>query len=414
MSINIFISLKGLVRNTDDGDKTFTEDTGIGDIRALYDIAVISHDDIWAVGDNATLIHWDGISWTEITGGANPFSGATDLFAIWAFDANNIWAGGQGGELAYYDGVSWVLQTTPNTNSVNGIMGVSATRLWAVTANGDVFDTTDGGADWDKTDGPTVIDYNGIWAVNALELFIAADGGVIVRSDDGGVSWNNASLPTTEDAFEIWGYGLLNESGLANDLFAVGHSGKVWRYDGTSWSELADLGTDIIRTIHGREPDDFWVGGGPNANAKIWHYDGVSFTLVLDDNLLKTVRGLHIIESCRIFAVGGNNANEQLHEGDLIFDTLGSFSIPVQIGRQPTTQGEVTITGQFPTGTSFSIDVFGSDTGEFLGEEIFLFNTTDTVFTIEELFSAYRFDVEFNAVANATPVFDALQLKFLG
>lgn len=52
--------------------------------------------DVWAVGDDATVIHWDGEAWTTI---ATPFEGASAkprLFTVWGGAPNDLWIGGNG------------------------------------------------------------------------------------------------------------------------------------------------------------------------------------------------------------------------------------------------------------------------------------------------------------------------------
>lgn len=63
------------------------------DLRGLYGFAA---DDVWAVGDDATVLHWDGQVWTKL---ASPFDAAKDkprLFAVWGSAPNDVWIGGNG------------------------------------------------------------------------------------------------------------------------------------------------------------------------------------------------------------------------------------------------------------------------------------------------------------------------------
>jgi hypothetical protein len=53
-------------------------------------------DDVWAVGDDATVIHWDGTVWARL---ASPFDAAKEkprLFAVWGSSPSDIWIGGNG------------------------------------------------------------------------------------------------------------------------------------------------------------------------------------------------------------------------------------------------------------------------------------------------------------------------------
>ncbi len=52
--------------------------------------------DIWAVGDESTVIHWDGTSWTKLS---TPFDEAEDkpnLVAVWGSSPDDVWIVGDG------------------------------------------------------------------------------------------------------------------------------------------------------------------------------------------------------------------------------------------------------------------------------------------------------------------------------
>lgn len=52
--------------------------------------------DVWAVGDEGTVIHWDGTSWTKLS---TPFDDAEDkpnLVAVWGSSPDDVWIVGDG------------------------------------------------------------------------------------------------------------------------------------------------------------------------------------------------------------------------------------------------------------------------------------------------------------------------------
>jgi hypothetical protein len=62
----------------------------------LYGVFGFSEDDVWAVGEASTVIHWDGTSWTKLS---TPFDGAAEkprLYAVWGSSPTDIWIAGQG------------------------------------------------------------------------------------------------------------------------------------------------------------------------------------------------------------------------------------------------------------------------------------------------------------------------------
>jgi len=74
----------------------------IADLRGVYGFG---SDDIWAVGDDATVLHWDGDTWTAL---ATSFDGMGDkprLFSVWGSGPNDVWIGGNG-VMLHYTGVA--------------------------------------------------------------------------------------------------------------------------------------------------------------------------------------------------------------------------------------------------------------------------------------------------------------------
>jgi len=65
----------------------------------------------------------------------------------------------------------------------------------------------------------------------------------------------------------------------SNDIWAVGDSGKIYNYDGVSWSEFDDLGGSAIFAIDMVSATDGWAVG---ASSRIYHYDGNDWTQYVD------------------------------------------------------------------------------------------------------------------------------------
>ncbi|MDF2692676.1 MAG: Type fimbrial biosis protein PilY1, partial [Labilithrix sp.] len=56
--------------------------------------------DVWAVGELATIVHWDGQSWTLATS-ALPLGTKPDLNGIWGSGPEDVWAVGKGTALHF-------------------------------------------------------------------------------------------------------------------------------------------------------------------------------------------------------------------------------------------------------------------------------------------------------------------------
>ena len=98
--------------------------------------------DVFAVGQNGTILHYNGTGWTtQLAGTPNA------LLADWGSAAGDVFAVGEFGTILHYDGTRWSVQTSGTTNLLNGVWGSSASDVFAV------------------GDGGTILHYNGTsWA----------------------------------------------------------------------------------------------------------------------------------------------------------------------------------------------------------------------------------------------------------
>lgn len=119
----------------------------------LQGVAVVSANDIWAVGDHATnssgnylltlTEHWNGTKWSIVTS-PSPGNGQNILQGVAVVSANDVWAVGYYYNLQHYEltlvehwnGTSWNVVASPNlgtsNNSLQAVAVVSATDIWAV------------------------------------------------------------------------------------------------------------------------------------------------------------------------------------------------------------------------------------------------------------------------------------------
>ena len=107
----------------------------------LSGIAVISPDDVWAVGATdqsgppyeSLVEHWDGTSWSIVS--AASFPGL--LYSVVALGPSNIWAVGTrnfpgSALIEHWDGTSWSAQYLRTTASLRGVTASAANDVWAV------------------------------------------------------------------------------------------------------------------------------------------------------------------------------------------------------------------------------------------------------------------------------------------
>jgi hypothetical protein len=140
---------------------------------ALYGIAAVSDNDIWAVGSwgqeggRGLIEHWDGTNWSVAT--VLPFG--TLLFGVAARSSSDVWAVGQivvpGGQeqtlVEHWNGRRWVAVPSPSLGTYDRLSSVciiSRNDAWAVGSSftlgsGDVYILMHwDGTSWSLVNGP--------------------------------------------------------------------------------------------------------------------------------------------------------------------------------------------------------------------------------------------------------------------
>lgn len=154
---------------------------------------------------------------------------------------------------------------------------------------------------------------NAVWVARADSMFAAGEAGAIVKWD--GTAFSEQLMPykdrlPTYNA--IWG-------SSPTDGWMAGTSGAVLRYDGQSWQPCAgpacptDSNRVVFFDIAGTGPNDVWlVGGCESADcSNVYHWDGNQFCHVLGlPNIIRWVA----TRGNEVFLVGATGSI--LHLGD--------------------------------------------------------------------------------------------------
>ena len=235
---------------------------------------------LFAVGNNGTVLRWDGQLWRRLS-----VPSAAPLFDVWGTSAGNVFAVGVEGVILRFDGVSWSIMTPPGATNLFALRGRAFNDVYAVGNAGATwwFD----GASWRalsigngqnlralalRSDGTarlagwygTVVRLRGA-GTNASAtteisdpsllgvyggangpLFAVGFGGTVVRRTSAG-AWVPEAVPSAGDLYGISG-------NSATDIVAVGDTGSILRYDGSTWRKDASPTRRLLRSS--------WSGGG--------------------------------------------------------------------------------------------------------------------------------------------------------
>ncbi len=185
------------------------------ELRSLW---VASPSDIYAVGDMATLLHYDGHMWTALDSSA--FGATTNLLSIWGADDDHL----------------FVVASNQK-----------AYRLVAGT--------------WTADLSPAIFLY-GVWGSAADDVRVVGDGGAIYRF--GGTTWSREGLGVTAASLSaVWGTDADHVWAVGS---AIGTSSTVLTYDNGAWTQAAVGMPDPAQPLHaigGSGPDDVYAVGDP-------------------------------------------------------------------------------------------------------------------------------------------------------
>ncbi len=238
---------------------------------ALYSVAAIAPDDVWAVGYSLSpfhtlTMHWDGTAWTIVPSPSLGSNGSM-LNSVTAISSNDVWAvGGYTNEyeqtfILHWDGTSWSVVPSPNPGSgadvLNAVSAVAANDIWAA------------GIYWDGTNQqPLVLRWDGTnWSVSLTAIIPGGDGRFMAL--------------TAVSASDVWAMGDTCEMNCGPTATLTYH------WDGSSWNEVPSPNVGNGSMILGASatgPNDVWAVGlafGDLLNpALALHWTGSAWNIV--------------------------------------------------------------------------------------------------------------------------------------
>jgi len=215
----------------------------------LTDVTFASATDVWAVGQDGTILHSDdaGATWSGLQAGT-----LADLGSVSFGDDRHGWtcgstASGSSIVLATSDaGATWVDRTPGGlTKRLTNVSFVDADHGWAGTTSGFVVRTSDGGATWTSSrvgtsSGELTLDFVDATHGWAME----SDSGSLWRTVNGGASWaavhtfHGAGLWVGDvdfvDRSHGWAAAVGGSGGALSTIMATSDAGRSWRAVRTS------------------------------------------------------------------------------------------------------------------------------------------------------------------------------------
>lgn len=210
---------------------------------------------IWGIGGQLYLGVADNSIWRlSVTDPQAPqwkvvdtlTASGTGTRALWGTSASDLWAVGPNNYLRHFDGQTWSKQQLGGVLALEGIWG-GGSQIWAVgkqSATQSVV-MTSMGTTWSTDSGAlSVGPLNAVWASSGDAWAVGTTHSVLRRQ---GTNWANGSTATeiakAQDLLAVWGTG-------AGTVFLAGAAGFVLRSDGSQFTDLKFEETGTTQTLN--------------------------------------------------------------------------------------------------------------------------------------------------------------------
>jgi hypothetical protein len=330
----------------------------------LSSLAVVSPNDIWAVGNSGTYggsrstlaEHWNGSSWSIVSTPNGP-NEVNWLLGADAVSSDDVWAVGYSATnppeqsfrrtlIEHWNGSSWSVIPSPNptpplsggpvSNELYGVAAVSANDVWAVGISvdfgaGRTLIVHWDGTGWSRVPSPSPGEYGwlrsvsaasptDVWAVgthyvNGLQVTLVlhwngARWSVVPSPNDG---------PFTQELFRV-------RAISANDVWAVGYhlavfgfnqvfQTSIFHWNGSTWSVVPSPDVNQLNnylwSVDGTSATDAWAVGfydtGFELRTMTQHWDGTSWTIQPSPNASEVIDELTdvaAVSSTDVWTVG--------------------------------------------------------------------------------------------------------------
>jgi hypothetical protein len=306
------LSNDGMVRRLAGGDLQLLK-TGVN--KNIYGVWGTAADNVYAVGAQGTLLHWNGGSWTLQ---ASLGGGTADLRSVYGADATHVWAVGTAGAAAAFNGAVWkAIPMLSGTANFNGVFAATKSGggydVWAAAQQGLYRLVESGGQAGLQKFNPTPYgNYLGIHGSDAEHIWAVGMTGVIAHWN--GQSWKQQTSTTSIALRSVW-------AASATSVFAVGEKGQILRYDGQVWKAMQSPTQQTLASVWGTSDKDVWAAGSRGA---LLHYDGVKWKVEKVAGLDKTLSAIWTSSGGDVFALG----EQELVLGPILYPPLADMPKP--------------------------------------------------------------------------------------
>jgi len=251
----------------------------------LYDVWGSGEDDVFAVGHEGTIIHYDGTAWTEMASGENHYLGD-----IWGSSGSDIFVVGELGTILHYDGERWHPMESGTSKDLECVWGISGEDVYAG-GYGTLLHYD--GVTWSPVEIEPVSICRSIWGTAPDDIYVGCWDETIMHYD--GADWTVSDYPVS------WGFGGYGISAMwgSGSEFYTGVDGYIYvgpsRIDPSEVGQTCAMrfnGTDWVEVTGSRYQECYIRGLWGTANGQIYvAYSGwqTGFIGVIEDGECTTL-----------------------------------------------------------------------------------------------------------------------------
>jgi hypothetical protein len=252
----------------------------------LCDIYGFGEKDIWAVGyysvDNnaySLIAHWDGKTW--ITWKLNQYN---QLLSVWGTSSTNLYAVGWNGVILHYDGNAWTKQNSGSSSFVlRDIWGLDGNHIFVAGQNestGEGVILQNDGYSW-KTivkgginPDSTMLygDFVSVWGNTSDKLYLV---GALSYEGKAG-NWRLSDIPYNSPINNITGLSAMRcvRGTSANNVFISGDRELIIHWNGNSWYKYDQFYSkskqSSLKRIWTKDKNVFIVGYSTSTQALVY------------------------------------------------------------------------------------------------------------------------------------------------
>jgi len=217
-----------------------------------------SGENLVGVGSKGLVVRSVGDAWATQESGVSE-----DLRAVAGVPGGSVIAVGDLGNITRFDGFLWTKMASPVSGDLRSVWMLSETEGWAVGAYATAQMRN---GSWSEVTGNAFRNLYGVYGFAANDVWAVGASGAVLRFD--GITWNNVVSGTNLGLRAVWG-------ASDDDVWMVGEGGIALHWNGSELKKVTIDTPQTLTAIWGRASDDITVVGGRGV---AFHWDGTSWT----------------------------------------------------------------------------------------------------------------------------------------